>query len=164
MLDGIYLAGAVRTPIGGFGGSLSKLSAPDLGTIAATAAMERAGVAPTAVDQTLFGHGRQAGQGPGPGRQVAIRSGVPVESPAWTVNMACGSALKSVLLGADAIRLDQAETVLAGGMESMSNTPFYLPRARWGYRLGNSEIIDGMYRDGFHCPQIYDVGFDALTV
>ena len=152
MLDGIYLAGAVRTPIGSFGGSLAKLSAPDLGTIAATAAMERAGVAPTAVDQTLFGHGRQAGQGPGPGRQVAIRSGVPVESPAWTVNMACGSALKSVLLGADAIRLDQAQTVLAGGMESMSNTPYMLPRARWGYRLGDAKIVDGMYKDGFMCP------------
>jgi len=152
MLDGIYLAGAVRTPIGRFGGSLAKLSAPDLGVIASGAALERAGIPPAAIDQTIFGHGRQAGQGPGPGRQVAVRSGVPVESPAWTVNMACGSALKSVLLGADAIRLGQAETVLAGGMESMSNTPFYLPRARWGYRLGNSEIVDGMYRDGFHCP------------
>jgi acetyl-CoA C-acetyltransferase len=151
MLDGIYLAGGVRTPIGKFGGSLARLSAPDLGVYAATAALERAGVAPSAVDQAIFGHGRQAGQGPGPGRQVAVRSGVPVESPAWTVNMACGSGLKSVMLGADAIRLGQAEIVLAGGMESMSNTPYYLPRARWGYRLGNDQVIDGMYRDGFHC-------------
>jgi len=151
MLDGIYLAGAARTPIGRFGGSLKGLSAPDLGVFAATAALERAGLAPDVVDQTIFGHGRQAGAGPGPGRQVSVRSGVPVESPAWTVNMACGSALKSVLLGADAIRLGQADAVLAGGMESMSNTLYYLPRARWGYRLGNSEIVDGMYRDGFHC-------------
>ena len=104
-----------------------------------------------AVDQALFGHGRQAGQGPSTGRQVSVRAGVPVESPAWTVNMACGSALKSVLLGADAIKLGQAEVVLAGGMESMSNTPYMLPRARWGYRLGNSEMVDGMYLDGFHC-------------
>jgi len=151
MLEGIYLAGAVRTPIGKFGGSLARLSAPDLGVYAAKAALERAGVAATAVDPTLFGHGRQAGQGPGPGRQVSVRAGVPVESPAWTVNMACGSGLKTVMLGADAIRLGQADIVLAGGMESMSNTPYYLPRARWGYRLGNDQVIDGMYRDGFHC-------------
>ncbi|MDF1702566.1 MAG: acetyl-CoA C-acetyltransferase [Planctomycetota bacterium] len=151
MLDGIYLAGGVRTPIGKFGGSLSRLSAPDLGTIAATAALERAGVPASAVDQGLFGHGRQAGQGPGPGRQVAVRAGVPVTSPAWTVNMACGSGLKTVMLGADAIRLGQADVVLAGGMESMSNTPYFLPRARFGYRLGNDQVVDGMYRDGFHC-------------
>ncbi len=151
MSDAIYLAGAARTPIGRFGGSLARLSAPDLGVHAASAALTRAGLAPEHVDQAIFGHGRQAGQGPGTGRQVAVRAGVPVESPAWTVNMACGSALKSVLLGADAIKLGQAQTVLAGGMESMSNTPYYLPRARWGYRLGHSEIVDGMYRDGFHC-------------
>ncbi len=151
MLDGIYLAGGVRTPIGKFGGSLAGLSAPDLGVHATQAALERAGVPAEAVDQTIYGHGRQAGQGPGPARQVAVRSGIPVESPAWTVNMACGSALKSVLLGADAIRLGQAEVVMAGGMESMSNTPYYLPRARWGYRLGNDQVVDGMYRDGFHC-------------
>jgi acetyl-CoA C-acetyltransferase len=151
MLDGIYLAGSARTPIGKYGGSLSGLTAPDLGTLAAKAALERAGIQAQAIDQTIFGHGRQAGAGPGPARQVSVRAGVPVESPAWTVNMACGSGLKSVLLGADAIRLGQAQVVLAGGMESMSNTPYYLPNARWGYRLGNSEIVDGMYRDGFHC-------------
>ncbi|MDA1194570.1 MAG: acetyl-CoA C-acetyltransferase [Planctomycetota bacterium] len=151
MLDGIYLAGGVRTPIGRFGGTLADLSAPDLGVYAARAALERAGVPPAAVDQAIFGHGRQAGQGPSTGRQVAVRAGVPVESPAWTVNMACGSGLKSALLGADAIRLGQADIVLAGGMESMSNTPYYLPRARWGYRLGNDSVVDGMYRDGFHC-------------
>lgn len=152
MLDGIYLAGGVRTPIGRFGGSLAGLSAPDLGVHAAKAALERAGLPATAIDQTLFGHGRQAGQGPGPGRQVSVRTGVPVESPAWTVNMACGSGLKTVLLGADAIRLGQADATLAGGMESMSNTPYMLPRARWGYRLGSDQVVDGMYRDGFHCP------------
>ena len=151
MSDAIYLAGAVRTPIGKFGGSLAKLSAPDLGTHAATEALRRAGLPADAIDQSIFGHGRQAGQGPSTGRQVAVRTGVPVERPAWTVNMACGSALKSVLLGADAIKLGQAQAVLAGGMESMSNTPYYLPRARWGYRLGHDKIVDGMYQDGFHC-------------
>ena len=151
MSDAIYLAGAVRTPIGKFGGSLARLSAPDLGTHAAVEALRRAGVPAEAIDQSIFGHGRQAGQGPSTGRQVAVRAGVPVERPAWTVNMACGSALKSVLLGADAIRLGQAQAVLAGGMESMSNTPYFLPRARWGYRLGHDRIVDGMYQDGFHC-------------
>jgi acetyl-CoA C-acetyltransferase len=151
MSDEVFLAGAVRTPIGRFGGSLAGLTAPDLGVHVARAAIERAGIDPGAVDQTIFGHGRQAGAGPGPARQVAVRAGVPVEKPAFTVNMACGSGLKSVLLAADAIRLGQAEVVLAGGMESMSNTPYLLPRARWGYRLGNDEIVDGMYRDGFHC-------------
>jgi acetyl-CoA C-acetyltransferase len=104
------------------------------------------------VDQLIFGHGRQAGQGPGTARQVAVRAGIPVERPSFAVNQACGSGLKSAFLGADAIRLGQAEVVLAGGMESMSNTPYLLPRARWGYRLGNAEIVDGMYRDGFLCP------------
>ena len=151
MSDAIYLAGAARTPIGRFGGSLARLSAPDLAVHAATAALERSGLAPEHIDQAIFGHGRQAGQGPSTGRQVAVRVGLPVERPAWTVNMACGSGLKSALLGADAIKLGQAQAVLAGGMESMSNTPYYLPRARWGYRLGHDEIVDGMYRDGFHC-------------
>lgn len=151
MSDPIYLAGAARTPIGKFGGSLAKLSAPDLGVHAAKATLERAGLAAEAVDQTLFGHGRQAGQGPSTGRQVAVRTGVPVERPAWTVNMACGSGLKTVTLGMDAIRLGQAGVVLAGGIESMSNTPYYLTRARWGQRLGHDQIVDGMYRDGFHC-------------
>ena len=147
----IWLAGSARTPIGRFGGTLAPLSAPDLGEAAARGALSRAGVEASAVDQSIFGHGRQAGQGPSTGRQVAVRAGVPVESPAYTVNMACGSGLKSVLLGADAIRLGQAEIVLAGGMESMSNTPYFLPRARWGYRLGHGQIVDGMYQDGFHC-------------
>jgi acetyl-CoA C-acetyltransferase len=151
MAEAIYLAGAVRTPIGRFGGTLASLSAPDLGVHAAKAALVRAGVRPEAVDQSIFGHGRQAGQGPGTGRQVAVRAGVPVERPAYTVNMACGSGLKSVLLGADAIRLGHAEVVLAGGIESMSNTPYYLLKGRWGARLGHDQIVDGMYHDGFHC-------------
>ena len=98
----VFLAGGVRTPIGRFGGSMANLSAPDLGVTAATAALARAGVPATAIDETIFGHGRQAGQGPGTGRQVSVRAGVPVEVPAWTVNMACGSSLKAVVLGAEA--------------------------------------------------------------
>jgi acetyl-CoA C-acetyltransferase len=142
----------VRTPIGRFGGALAPLTAADLGTAAARAALERAGLAAERVDQVIFGHARQAGGGPNTARQIAHRSGVPQERPAFTVNQACGSGLQAVLCAARAIRLGEAEVVLAGGTESMSNTPYLLPRARWGYRLGHAEIVDGMYQDGFSDP------------
>jgi acetyl-CoA C-acetyltransferase len=148
----IVLAAPVRTPIGKFLGSLSSLTAVELGTAAARAAMERAGLDPANVDQVIFGHGRQAGGGPNTGRQVAYRSGVPVDRPAYTVNQACASGLQAVLSAARAILTGEARVVLAGGMESMSNTPYLLPRGRTGYRLGNAEIVDGMYKDGFNCP------------
>ena len=142
----------MRTPIGRFGGALASLSAADLGTAAAKAALARAGLDVDAVDQVVFGHARQAGGGPNTARQIAFRSGVPQERPAFTVNQACGSGLQAVLCAARAIRLGEAEVVLAGGTESMSNTPYLLPRARWGYRLGHAEIVDGMYQDGFNDP------------
>lgn len=148
----IFLVAPVRTPIGKFGGALAALSAADLGTAAAKAAIERAGVAGSAIDQTIFGHARQAGGGPNTARQISYRAGVPVERPAFTVNQACGSGLQSVFEGARAILLGEAELVLSGGTESMSNTPYMLPRARWGYRLGHAEITDGMYKDGFNDP------------
>lgn len=148
----VYLAAAVRTPIGKFGGSLSELSAADLGSAAATACLERWGIDPAAVDQAIFGHARQAGGGPNTARQIAYRAGLPQERPAYTVNQACGSGLQAVLCGARALLLGEAEVVLAGGTESMSNTPYMLPRARWGYRLGHAELVDGMYRDGFVDP------------
>jgi acetyl-CoA C-acetyltransferase len=153
--DDIVLAAPVRTPIGKFGGALAPLSAADLGTAAATAALTRAGLAPgrlDQVDQVIFGHARQAGGGPNTARQIAHRAGVPHDRPAFTVNQACGSGLQAVLCAARAIRLGEAHVVLAGGTESMSNTPYLLPRARWGYRLGHAEIVDGMYRDGFDDP------------
>ena len=142
----------MRTPIGRFGGALASLTAADLGTAAAKAALERAGIAGEVVDQVVFGHARQAGGGPNTARQIAYRSGVPQERPAFTVNQACGSGLQAVLCAARAIRLGEANVVLAGGTESMSNTPYLLPRARWGYRLGHAEIVDGMYQDGFNDP------------
>ena len=148
----LVLAAPVRTPIGRFGGALAALSAADLGTTAAQAALARAGLDPARVDQVVFGHARQAGGGPNTARQVAWRAGVPVERPAFTVNQACGSGLQAILSGARAILLGEAEVVLAGGTESMSNTPYLLPRARWGYRLGHAELVDGMYRDGFDDP------------
>lgn len=148
----IVLCAPVRTPIGKFSGVLSSLSAADLGTAAARACLERSGISGGSIDQTIFGHGRQAGGGPNTARQISYRAGVPVESPAFTVNQACGSGLQAVLSAARTIRLGEAEVILVGGTESMSNTPYFLPRARTGYRLGHAEIVDGMYKDGFDDP------------
>jgi acetyl-CoA C-acetyltransferase len=151
-LSDVFILSGVRTPIGKFGGSLSSLTAADMGVVAAQAALERAGVSPDQVSQTIFGNARQAGGGPNPARQISIRSGVPKEVPAYTVNMACASGMKSIALAFDDIANGNAECVLAGGTESMSRLPYYLEGARWGYRLGHQELVDGMYRDGFFCP------------
>ncbi len=149
------LIAPVRTPIGKFGGALSSLSAADLGTAAARACLERAGLEGERagqIDQAIFGHGRQAGGGPNTARQIAFRAGIPVEKPSFTVNQACGSGLQAMLSAARTIQLCEAGLALVGGTESMSNTPYMLPRARWGYRLGHAEIVDGMYKDGFNDP------------
>ena len=148
----VYILSAARTPIGKFGGSLASMSAADMGVVAAQGAMERAGVRPDQVEETIFGNARQAGGGPNPARQISIRSGVPQEVPAYTVNKACASGLKSIALGYQEIATGDLDCVLAGGTESMSRLPYYLEGARWGYRLGNQELVDGMYRDGFFCP------------
>ena len=148
----VYILSAVRTPIGKFGGSLASMSAVDMGVIAAQAAIERAGVGGDQIEETIFGNARQAGGGPNPARQISIRSGIPQEVPAYTANQACASGLKSIALGYQEIAAGNLDCVLAGGTESMSRLPFYLDGARWGYRLGNQELVDGMYRDGFFCP------------
>jgi acetyl-CoA C-acetyltransferase len=147
----VYLAGAVRTAIGKFGGAFREVSAVELGAEAGRAALERAGIAPDAVDHTLVGHARQAGCGPNPARQVALACRVPVERPAYTINQACLSGLQAILSAVRAIRLGEAEVVLAGGMESMSRVPYMLD-ARFGLRMGDSQLTDGMYRDGFVDP------------
>jgi acetyl-CoA C-acetyltransferase len=151
-LEGVYILSALRTPIGKFGGALASMSAADVGVIAARAAMEQAHIQPNQIDETIFGNARQAGGGPNPARQISIRSGVPQEVPAYTVNKACASGMKSIALGYQEIATGNLECVLAGGTESMSRLPYYLDGARWGYRLGNQELVDGMYRDGFFCP------------
>lgn len=148
----VVVAGLVRTPIGKFGGTLSGLSAPDLGTIVAKEALLRAGIPGEAIEESIFGHARQAGNGPNPGRQIAHRAGVPDTSPAMTVNRACGSGLQSIVDAARLIRGQERSALLVGGVESMSNTPYFLPKARWGFRMGHGELVDGMYKDGFHCP------------
>ncbi|MFN0207493.1 MAG: thiolase family protein [Planctomycetota bacterium] len=148
----VVITHAVRTPIGKFLGGFSKLSGPDLGVAAVKALFARSGVAPAGADYLIFGNGRQAGGGPNPARQISVRSGMKDSAPAFTVNMACASGLKSILLAADAIALGRAKIVVAGGTESMTNLPFLLPKMRMGYRLGHERVVDGMYQDGFLCP------------
>ena len=150
-MSDVFILSAVRTPIGKFGGTLASLTAADMGTVAARAAIEQAGVAPESIQESVFGNGRQAGGGPNVARQISIRSGVPETVPAYTVNMACASGMKSIALGFEEISHGNLECVLAGGTESMSRLPYYL-EARWGLRMGNQELVDGMYRDGFFCP------------
>jgi acetyl-CoA C-acetyltransferase len=151
-LNDVFILSAVRTPIGKFGGSLASLTAADLGVVAAKVAMERAGVSSEQVQETIFGNARQAGGGPNPARQISVRSGVPHEVPAYTVNQACASGMKSIALAGQEIAHGNYDCALAGGTESMSRLPYYLESARWGYRMGNAQIVDGMYRDGFNCP------------
>jgi acetyl-CoA C-acetyltransferase len=150
-VQGVYILSAVRTPIGKFGGSLASLTAADMGVVAAKAALERAGVETGQVEETIFGNARQAGGGPNVARQISVRSGVPQQVPAFTVNKACASGMKAIALAYQAILLGESSCILAGGTESMSRLPYYL-EARWGFRLGNQELVDGMYRDGFFCP------------
>lgn len=170
MSDTVYILSAVRTPIGKFGGMLADFTAPDLGVIAVRAALQRAfgsplphertpgdsaGPAkenvPWRVDELIFGNARPAGVGPNPARQIAWRSGLGDDVPAFTVNMACASGLRAVLLGWQQIRLGQADIIVAGGAESMTRVP-YLLESRWGFKMGNQPLVDAMYRDGFLCP------------
>jgi acetyl-CoA C-acetyltransferase len=150
--EDIFLVAAARTPIGKFGGGLASVTAPELGIASTKATLERSGIDPQAVDEVIFGNARQAGVGPNSARQIAVRSGLRHEVPAYTVNQACGSGIRAIMNAADQIRLGEVSVVLAGGTESMSNTPYMLPRARWGYRMGNDEVVDGMIWDGFMCP------------
>ncbi len=148
----VVVAGAVRTPIGKFGGALSRLTAAQLGAAAAREALSRAGIAPAQVDEAIFGCARQAGGGPNVARQIAYRAGVPQEVPAYTVNMACGSGLKTLHLAYKAVLDGDARVVLAGGSESMSRVPYLLPNARWVNKMGDQAAVDAMYQDGFLCP------------
>jgi acetyl-CoA C-acetyltransferase len=151
MEHAVILEGA-RTPIGKFLGSFADTAAVELGTMAAVEALRRADVAADQVEQTIFGHARQAGNGPNTGRQVSIHAGVPQEVGAYNVNIACGSGMKATQLGAQQIMLGDAEVVLVGGMENMTRVPFLLDRMRLGYRMGDAEVVDAMYRDGLLDP------------
>jgi acetyl-CoA C-acetyltransferase len=144
----VVIVGAARTPIGAFQGALASVVAPKLGATAIKAALERAGVAPEKVDEVYMGCVLSAGVGQAPARQAALFAGLPNTVPCTTVNKVCGSGLKSVMLGAQSILTGEADVVVAGGMESMSNTPYYLTKARSGYRMGNDTLVDGMIKDG----------------
>ncbi len=144
----VVIVGAARTPVGRFGGGLKDISAVQLGVIAVKEALKRASVPPEKVEEVILGNVLQAGQGQNPARQVVIHSGIPKEVPATTINMVCASGLKSVMMAAQTILSGDADIVVAGGMESMSQAPYAFRQARWGSRMGNSELVDLMIYDG----------------
>ena len=154
--DPIVIVGAARTPMGGFLGDLKDASAPAIGARAISAAVERSGVKPDAVDEILMGCVLPAGQGQAPARQAAIGAGLPLGAGATTVNKMCGSGMKAAMVAADLLRAGSADIVVAGGMESMSNAPYLLDRARSGYRMGHGRTIDHMFLDGLE--DAYDKG------
>ena len=153
-LHEVVILGAARTPIGRFGGSFKDLHAAELGAVAAQAALSRASVEPSAVHEVLMGHGRPAGVGPNPARQVAHRTGVPHAAPAYTINKACAGGMQALASGAQSIMLGESDVVLAGGIENMSRVPYLIDAAdaRWGHKMGNFQFVDAMYRDGFSDP------------
>jgi acetyl-CoA C-acetyltransferase len=144
----VVIAGAARTPIGSFLGALASVPAPRLGAAAIREAVQRAAISPTSVDEVVMGNVLMAGQGQAPARQAALFAGLPESTPCWTLNKMCGSGLKAVISGAQAIVAGDAEVVVAGGMESMSNVPYLAPSVRTGARMGNVELVDAMLRDG----------------
>ena len=151
-MEPIYIISAARTPIGAFGGSLSTLRAPELGAIAIKGALARAKITPDRVEEVFMGNVLSGGIGQAPARQALIYSGIPNTVPATTVGKVCGSGLQAILFGAKTLLVGDANLVVCGGMESMSNAPYYLQKARTGYRMGNGELIDGMIFDGLWDP------------
>ncbi len=148
MSNPIAILSAMRTPMGGMMGSLSSLSASDLGGVAISSAISKSGLNASDIDEVLMGSVLTAGQGQAPARQAALAAGLPVSTPCTTVNKVCGSAMKSIMLGGNALRSGQASVVVAGGMESMSGAPYLLPQARQGYRFGHAQMLDHMQYDG----------------
>lgn len=148
----VYIMSAIRTPLGSFGGILSSLTAIELGSIAIKGALEKAGVAASEVDEVYFGNVVSANLGQAPARQAALGAGIPNTVPCTTVNKVCASGTKAIMLAAQAIMSGHGDVFIAGGMESMSNIPYYIPKARFGYKYGNAELIDGLDRDGLRDP------------
>ncbi|ETD88736.1 acetyl-CoA C-acyltransferase [Rhodobacter capsulatus] len=155
-MDPVVIAGAARTPMGGFQGAFADLAAADLGAVALGAALDRAGVPATEVDEVLMGCVLPAGQGQAPARQAALKAGLPLAAGATTINKMCGSGMKAAMLGHDLLLAGSARVVLAGGMESMTNAPYLLPKARGGLRLGHGQVLDHMFLDGLE--DAYDRG------
>jgi len=164
MRDVVIISG-VRTPVGNFNGALQELSALDLGSIVISEAVRRAGIEPADVDEVIMGNVLPSGSGQNPARQAMIRAGLPMPAGALTVNKVCGSGLKAVMLAAQAIACGDASVAVAGGMESMNNAPYYLEKARFGYRMGNSPLVDGMVHDGLlDIVNNYHMGYTAELV
>jgi acetyl-CoA C-acetyltransferase len=154
--DPVIIVGSVRTPLGGFMGDLKSLSAPELGAVAIRAAVERAGVKPEQVQEVIMGNVLPAGQGQAPARQAALGAGLPPAAGCTTINKVCGSGMKAAMLARDMLALGVNDVMVAGGMESMSNAPYLLPKARAGLRLGHAEVKDHMFLDGLE--DAYDRG------
>jgi acetyl-CoA C-acetyltransferase len=150
--ESVYIVAARRTPIGAFQGALSAMTAPQLGSAAVRGALERAGISGAQVDEVLLGCVLPAGLGQAPARQVSLGAGIPNSVPCTTVNKVCGSGMKTVMLASDAIRAGSARVIVAGGIESMTNAPYLLPKARGGYRMGHGEVLDHMFYDGLQNP------------
>ncbi|MFH6838403.1 acetyl-CoA C-acetyltransferase [Providencia sp. 2024EL-00732] len=164
-MNDVVIVSAVRTAIGSFGGSLASIKATDLGAIVAQAVIERAGIQPHDVDEVLLGNVLQAGLGQNPARQSALQAGLPETTPATTLNMVCGSGLKSIIVAAQTIRTGDNKIVLAGGMENMSAAPYLLDKARFGYRLGNGTLTDSVVHDGLSCAiNRYHMGITAENI
>lgn len=149
-MEEVYIISAVRTPLGSYGGSLAGLTAVDLGSRAIKGALTKAGVAATEVQEVYMGNVLSANLGQAPARQAAIGAELPYSTPCTTINKVCASGMKAVMIAAQSIMTGQQDVVVAGGMESMSNVPFYIPKARFGYKYGNAELVDGLARDGLH--------------
>ena len=161
----VIIAGAVRTPIGTFGGGLSSLTAGELGALVIAESMKRAGVTADMIDEVIMGNVLQAAQAQNPARQMAIKAGLPVEVPAWTLNKVCGSGLKTASVAAQAIIAGDAQCIMAGGAECMSLAPYAIPKARWGARMGNAEMVDTMVFDGLtDAFNLYHMGITAENV
>jgi len=148
----VVILGAGRTAGGKFGGSLKTMTAPEFGAVVVAETIKRAGISPDTIDQTVFGNAWQAGVGPNPARLTAVKGGVPQEAPAVSVNVRCGSSIQALIMGTQAIKAEDVDTVLVGGTESSNNVPYALPKARWGYRMGKGAMVDLMHHDGFLCP------------
>lgn len=164
-MEKVYVVGAARTPVGSFGGALKDVNAVELGRIAIAESLQRAGVEASEVEEVLLGNVLQAGLGQNPARQAAINAGIPVEVPETTVNKVCGSGLKAIAMGAQSIMLGDAELIVAGGTESMSQAPYLVPAARWGGRMGDLKMVDSMIKDGLWCAfGNYHMGVTAENV
>src|SRR5512141_1978218 len=154
--DPVVIVGAARTPMGGLQGDFASLAASDLGAVAIRAAVQRAGIKPEEVEEVIFGNCLMAGQGQAPARQAALKGGLPLSTNCTTISKMCGSAMKSAMLAHDLIVAESNEIMVAGGMESMTNAPYLLPKARAGMRMGHGQVIDHMFFDGLE--DAYDKG------